>query len=508
MTITIYNSGYNLFHQISNENNLHVLFVTSEAFPLIKTGGLADVSGALPKAINYLPEFDGEIRILIPAYSGVISKLSSVKQVATIQALGQQCKLYMGKMPDSTINVIAIQNETLYERAGGPYADENGIDWPDNALRFGVLSRIASLLTKQNSPLDWKPDLVHCNDWQTGLTPAYMKLVDHVTVKSVFSIHNMAYQGNFDRAQLNLLELPAVHFNISGFEFYDQISFMKAGLFYADHLSTVSPTYAKEIQTVVYGFGLQGLLAARKNDLTGILNGIDTQDWNPATDQHLVKHYAYKNMAGKKAIKKDLQKKLGLSIDADAPLLGVVSRFAYQKGLDLLPQIIPALIADGCQIAILGSGEKSLEEAFTLLQKAYPTALSINIGYNEPLSHNIMAGADMFIMPSRFEPCGLNQLYGLAYGTPPIVTATGGLADSVHDTTPDSIKHNLATGFVIKNVTHVSLLVAIRYAITLWKDKRIWRKIQKNGMETNVSWSSSASLYLGLYTKVLSQLKE
>lgn len=482
---------------------MHVLFVTSEAFPLIKTGGLADVSGALPKAIDFLPEFKGEIRLLIPAYSGVISKLTSVKQVATIQALGQQCKLFMGKMPDSVINVIAIQNEALYERAGGPYSDENGHDWPDNALRFGVLSRVASLISRQDSPLDWKPDLVHCNDWQTGLTPAYMKLVDQVTVKSVFSIHNMAYQGNFNRNQLNLLELPPLHFNVNGFEFYDQISFMKAGLFYADHLSTVSPTYAKEIQTVAYGFGLQGLLSTRKDDLTGILNGIDTEDWNPATDQHLVEHYSSTNMTGKKAIKIDLQKRFGLLIDADAPLLGVVSRFAYQKGLDLLPQIIPSLIADGCQIVILGSGEKSLENAFTLLQKTYSNALSVHIGYNEQLSHNIMAGADMFIMPSRFEPCGLNQLYGLAYGTPPIVSATGGLADSIHDTTPDSIKQNTATGFVIKNVTHVSLLVAIRYAISLWKDKRIWRKIQKNGMKTNVSWSSSASLYLNLYTKIL-----
>jgi starch synthase len=503
MTITIYNSGYNLFHQISNENNVHVLFVTSEAFPLIKTGGLADVSGALPKAIAHLPNFKGEIRLLIPAYDGVISKLTSVKQVATIQALGQQCELLMGKMPDSAIKVIAIKNVALYERGGNPYTDENGRDWPDNALRFGVLSRVASLLTKLDSPLDWKPDLVHCNDWQTGLVPAYMKLVDHVSVKSIFSIHNMAYQGNFNRNQLNLLALPAQHFNVNGFEFYDQISFMKAGLFYADHLSTVSPNYAKEIQTVNYGFGLQGLLATRQNDLTGILNGIDTEDWNPNTDKHLLKHYSSKNMAGKKAIKKELQTKLGLSIDADAPLLGVVSRFAYQKGLDLLPQIIPALIADGCQLAILGSGEKSLEDAFTLLQKTYPNALSVNIGYNENLSHHIMAGADMFIMPSRFEPCGLNQLYGLAYGTPPIVSATGGLADSIQDTNADSIKANMATGFVLKNVTQVSLLVAIRYAINLWRDKRIWRKIQKNGMTTDVSWSSSASLYLDLYTKLL-----
>ena len=484
---------------------MHVLFVTSEAFPLIKTGGLADVSGALPKAIKNLPELNGDIRILMPAYSGVLSKLKAVKQVATIQALGQQCKLFMGQMPDSNVDVIAIQNDALYARPGGPYTNKDGINWPDNALRFGVLSRVASMLAREDSPLHWLPDIVHCNDWQTGLTPAYMKLVDQVPVKSVFSIHNMAYQGNFDSSLLTQLELPAQHFNINGFEFYKQISFMKAGLFYADHLSTVSPTYAKEIQTETYGFGLQGLLATRQQDLTGILNGIDTQDWNPAIDTHLIKSYSSKNIAGKKAVKKDLQKAFGLKIDANAPLLGIVSRFANQKGLDLVPPIIPALISEGCQFVILGSGEKPLEEMFTALQKTYPDAVGVNIGYNEPLSHNIMAGADMFIMPSRFEPCGLNQLYGLAYGTPPIVSPTGGLADSVINTSPDSIKNNTATGFVIKNVTQVSLLVAIRYAIRLWKDKKDWRKIQKNGMGTDVSWSSSAISYLELYTKTIDQ---
>jgi starch synthase len=484
---------------------VHVLFVTSEAFPLIKTGGLADVSGALPKAIKNLPSFNGSIKILIPAYRGVLQQLSMSKQVATIEALGQSCQLYMGKMPDSDVDVIAIHNSALYEREGGPYNDKNGIDWLDNALRFGVLSRISSLLTRKDSPLNWQPDIVHCNDWQSGLTPAYMKLVDHVSVKSIFSIHNMAYQGNYSPDLVNLLALPSEHFSINGFEFYNQLSFMKAGLYYADHLSTVSPTYAKEIQTEAYGFGLQGLLASRNDDLTGILNGIDTEDWNPSTDQYLNKHYSAKNIRNKKVIKKELQQALGLDIDADAPLLGVVSRFAYQKGLDILPPMIPALVTEGCQIAILGSGEKALEETFIQLQKTYPTAVGVKVGYNEAFSHLIMAGADMFIMPSRFEPCGLNQLYGLTYGTPPIVSATGGLFDSVHDCTPESIKNHTATGFVIKNVTQVSLLVAIRHAVSLWKDKKTWRKIQKNGMETDVSWSSSANSYLNMYKKLLEE---
>ena len=491
------------FTKFHNEKKVHVLFVTSEAFPLIKTGGLADVSGALPKAIKSLSSFKGDIKILLPAYTGVLEKLQSAQHVANIKALGEHCELYIGKMPDSDVEVIAIQNSALYEREGSPYNDMNGIDWPDNALRFGVLSRIASLLSAPNSPLNWQPDLIHCNDWQTGLTPIYTKLVDKTSTKTLFSIHNMAYQGNFDSSTMSQLELPPAYFNINGYEFYHQISFMKAGLYYADHLSTVSPTYAKEIQTADYGFGMHGLLRTRQDKLTGILNGIDTQDWNPETDRYLNAHYSTSNMAGKKTIKKDLQKTFGLTIDADAPLLGIVSRFAYQKGLDLLPQIIPTLVTEGCQIAILGSGEKSLEESFNGLQNSYPNQIGVKIGYNETLSHHIMAGADIFIMPSRFEPCGLNQLYGLTYGTPPIVSATGGLADSVVDSNAITINNNTATGFVIKNVTQVSLLVAIRRAIDLWKDKKTWCKIQKNGMKTDVSWASSAISYLELYKKTL-----
>ena len=485
---------------------MNVLFATSEAYPLIKTGGLADVSGALPKALTSLAGFDGDIKILLPAYSAVLAKLTLPQTFATIEVLGQPCTLILGKMPDSNIDVIAIKNAFLYERNGGPYNDENGVDWADNALRFGVLSRMASLLCSKDSPLQhWQPDLLHCNDWQTGLAPAYMKLVDGVSTKSIFSIHNMAFQGNFDASWLKKLALPAEHFNIYGFEYFEQISFLKAGLFYADQLSTVSPTYAKEIQTSAFGFGLQGLLKTRHADLTGILNGIDAHEWNPATDVHLPKNYSNARIAGKKTVKHTLQQQLGLQMNADAPLLGVVSRLTHQKGLDLLPNIMPTLIAKGCQFAILGSGDKALEASFNGLEAQYPQQVSVNIGYHEHLSHNIMAGCDMFIMPSRFEPCGLNQLYGLAYGTPPIVSATGGLADSVCDTQELSLKNNTATGFVVKNVTNVSLLGAISRAIDTWHDKKTWRNIQKNGMQQDISWASSAILYLNLYKKILGE---
>ena len=483
---------------------MRVLFATSEAYPLIKTGGLADVSGALPKAISQLPNFSGDIKILLPAYSAVLAKLQSIHVIANLSVLGQACTLIAGKMPDSDIDVIAIKNAELFERTGGPYSDENGADWPDNPLRFGVLSRVASLLCSTSSPIkDWLPDLIHCNDWQTGLTPAYMKLLDNSQTKSIFSIHNIAFQGCFDASWIEQLDLPAAHFQMNGFEYFKQLSFLKAGLFYADQLCTVSPTYAQEIQTTQFGFGLEGLLQTRAADLTGIVNGIDAQEWNPATDVHLPKHYSNARITGKHTVKHALQQQLGLTIDANSPLLGIVSRLTHQKGLDLLPDIMPKLVEAGCQFAILGSGEKKLEASFNALAERYPEQISMNTGYHEHLSHNIMAGSDLFIMPSRFEPCGLNQLYGLAYGTPPVVTATGGLADSVCDTTDLSLKNNIATGFVVKSVTSASLLVTIRHAIEVWQDKKTWRKIQKNGMTRDISWASSANAYLDCYKKAV-----
>ena len=487
---------------------MRILFATSEAHPLVKTGGLADVSGALPKAISQLQMLNSndeiDVKIVMPAYSAVLAKLKNIVTISNLTVLGQNCSIVTGKMPDSGLQVIAIQNAFLFERAGGPYCDENGIDWLDNPLRFGVLSRVASLLCSNLSPIkNWQPDIIQCNDWQTGLVPAYLKLLDNSPVKSIFSIHNLAFQGIFDASWLEKLDLPLAHFNINGFEYFNQISFLKAGLFYADALSTVSPTYAQEIQTKSFGFGFEGLLQTRKDSLTGILNGIDMQDWNPATDAHLAKNYSNKRITGKAFVKKSLQQQLGLQIDANAPLLGVVSRLTHQKGLDLLPEIMPKLIALGCQFAILGSGEKKLEAKFDDLAQRYPMQVSMNIGYHEHLSHNIMAGSDMFIMPSRFEPCGLNQLYGLAYGTPPIVSNTGGLADSICDTNLITLKNNTATGFITQSVTVTALLVTIERAINAWRDRKTWRNIQKNGMQRDISWKLSAMDYIKLYQKVL-----
>ncbi len=479
---------------------MRVLFATSEVFPLIKTGGLADVSGSLPTALQNLGV---DIRILMPGYPAVLNKLTNLQAIATFDNLPviHNAALMMGTIAETQVKVMVIKSAHLYEREGGPYADANGLEWLDNPVRFGILSKVAAILSGPHSPItDWQPDIVHCNDWQTGLTPAYMKLVEHSQAKSIISLHNMAFQGCYAPGWLSTLALPSTNFTIEGFEYHGQLSFLKAGIFYANAVTTVSPSYAKEIQTAAFGFGLEGLLSKRGNEIKGILNGIETDEWNPEADPHLVKNYSATTLAGKKLVKAALQEKLGLHIDASAPLLGVVSRLTHQKGLDMMVPILQELVDAGCQLALLGSGESALENAFRALAVSNPTKVSVTIGYNEPLSHQIMAGCDMFIMPSRFEPCGLNQLYGLAYGTPPIVNATGGLADSVVDTNIITFKNKTANGFVMSEASPASLLSCIKQALNVFNnDANAWKQIQKNGMTQNLSWDKSALEYLAVY---------
>lgn len=482
---------------------MRILFVTSEVFPLIKTGGLADVSGSLPAALQKLGV---DVRILIPGYTAVLNKLTNLQEIASLEKLPviHNATLMMGTIADTQVKVMVIKSASLYEREGGPYSDVNGQEWLDNPLRFGILSKVAAILSGPLSPIsDWQPDIVHCNDWQTGLTPACMKLIN-TQAKSVISLHNMAFQGCYPPNWITSLELPSTNFTVEGFEYHGQLSFLKAGIFYADAITTVSPSYAKEIQTPEFGFGLEGLLNKRSNELKGILNGIDTDEWNPETDPHLVKTYSAATLADKKEVKIALQQRLGLQIDENAPLLGVVSRLTHQKGLDMLVPIMQQLVEAGCQLALLGSGESTLEIAFRLLANNNPNKVSVTVGYNEPLSHQIMAGCDMFIMPSRFEPCGLNQFYGLAYGTPPIVNATGGLADSVIDTNIISFKNKTANGFVMSEASPASLLHCINQALNVFNnDAKAWQQIQKNGMSQNLSWDKSALEYLAVYEKLM-----
>ncbi len=478
-----------------------VLFATSEMAPLIKTGGLADVSGALPAALRAIGV---DVQVLLPAYPKVWAQLDSVKSLAAFTDLTgfPPSRLFSAMLPNG-VPLLLLDCPSLFQRNGGPYSDSKGVDWADNALRFGLLSKIAAILGGRQSPLSWIPDVVHCNDWQTGLAPAYLHFDPQAVARSVITVHNLAFQGNFAPDTLSALSLPPASFGMDGAEFYGHFSFLKAGLFYAQQLTTVSPTYAQEIQSDALGFGMQGLLHTRRDELTGILNGIDIDEWNPATDPHLSARYKLGKMTGKKTSKAQLQAQMGLTVDADIPLLGVVSRFTYQKGLDLLLEIAPRLVDLPVQLVMLGSGDPDMQRAAQQLAAHYPGKIAVQIGFNEALSHQIEAGADMFIMPSRFEPCGLNQFYSQRYGTPPLVHATGGLADSVVDCNSDTLKDGTASGFVFNGMTADNLYHTIRRAISIYQDSRKWQTLRKLCMSKDFRWETSAEIYRQVYLRAL-----
>ena len=477
-----------------------VLFATSEIAPLIKTGGLADVSGALPAALRAIGL---DVRVLVPGYNEVIEQLVQPQKLADFDDLpGFPMARLLSATLDNGVPLLVLDCPVLYQREGGPYQSPQGEDWADNAIRFGLLSKVAAVLGSEATPLDWHPDLVQCNDWQTGLAPAYLHFAPGA-VPSVIAIHNLAFQGNFPPETVQFLHLPPSCFGVEGVEFYGNMSFLKAGLFYADHITTVSPNYAAEIQQEELGFGMQGLLAARQGSLTGILNGIDTDEWNPATDPYLAKPYSSANMTGKPVNKKALQSKMALNIEPDVPLLGVVSRFTEQKGLDVLLEIAPLLCELPVQLVMLGSGDAQMQNSARDLSHRYPGKIAVHIGFSEELSHQIEAGADMFVMPSRFEPCGLNQLYSQRYGTPPIVHATGGLADSVVDCTPGTLMDGSASGFVFNGMAAVNLYATILRALNLYHDRTKWNILCGNCMAKDFSWETSAKAYRAVFLKVL-----
>ncbi|BBI99575.1 glycogen synthase [Ferrigenium kumadai] len=481
---------------------MRVLFATSEVAPLIKTGGLADVSGALPAALRAIGV---DVRVLVPGYTPVLAQMPQHTVVARFTGLpGFPAARLLSGETENDVPLLVLDCPELYQREGGPYQDIDGQDWPDNALRFGLLSKVAAILGSSASPLDWHPDLVHCNDWQTGLAPAYLRFAHGVP--SVMTVHNLAFQGIFPPETLHELHLPPSCFGIDGVEYYGNLSFLKAGLFYADHLTTVSPNYAREIQQEPLGFGMQGLLSLRRDSLTGILNGIDMHEWDPAKDAYLAHQYSVAHMVGKTTNKEALQRRMGLNLGAEVPLLGVVSRFTHQKGLDLLLEIVPRLVGFPVQLAMLGTGDAQLQNTARELLLRYPGQIAVHIGFSEELSHMIEAGADMFVMPSRFEPCGLNQLYSQRYGTPPIVHATGGLVDSVVDASAQTLKDATASGFVFSGMSADNLFGAIRRAVELYREAPKWKALCKNCMGKDFSWQRSAEAYRDVYLKVLKQL--
>ena len=477
---------------------IKVLAVTSEIYPLIKTGGLADVAGALPAALK--PE-GVEVRTVVPGYPAVMAALSEGETVMTIgDSFGGAARLVAGKAKG--LDIIALDAQHLFARPGNPYLGPDGKDWPDNWRRFAALSRAAADVAL--GALDgYRPDIVHAHDWQAGLTFAYTHFAPS-RPGSVLTIHNLAFQGQFSPALFPALGLPAEAFGPDGIEYYGAIGYLKAGLYYADRITTVSPGYAAEIRTPEEGMGMDGLLRARSGVMSGILNGIDEDAWNPKTDPHLAANYTKKTVASARALNKAaLQARLGLDPDPDAPLFGLVSRLTWQKGIDLLLSNIPTLIEQGAQLAVLGSGDPGMEHGFSVAQGIHPGRIGSWIGYDEALAHQVLAGSDAILVPSRFEPCGLTQLYGLRYGTLPVVARVGGLSDTVVDANPAALSRNVANGVQFAPVTYEMMKVAIERTAALYRQPEIWKKLQANGMAQDVSWTDPARRYAALFRELL-----
>lgn len=473
-----------------------ILFATPECAPWVKTGGLGDVAAALPEALCRLGH---DVRLLMPAYPWVKVQARGARRAATIPAYNglPGCTLLQTRMPNG-VPIWLIDCPEMYERHGGAYLDTNGVDFADNHLRFGLLSRVAAILASDGSPLSWRPQVLHCHDWTTGLAPAYLKFWQQ-PVPSVMTIHNLAFQGLFDMSTADVLDVPPAARGVDGVEFWGRLSFLKAGLFYADCITTVSPTYAAEIQREPLGFGLQGLLSGRQAQLQGILNGIDTTVWDSSVDPLIAEHYGLDTLSAKSGNRRALRAKLGLAQDADAMLIGMVTRLTGQKGIDLVLEAMERLLTLPVQLVVLGSGDRAFEEAFRALAVRMPQRVATVIGFDESLAHLIEAGADAFLMPSRFEPCGLNQMYSQRYGTPPIVHATGGLADSVVDETDGEN----ASGFVFNQPTAVALLDAVERAVATYHRPERWVRLQRNGMMRDFSWTASAAQYAALYERVI-----
>lgn len=476
---------------------MNVLFVTSECYPLVKTGGLADVTGALPLALATL---DVEARVLLPAYSGVREQLATCRPSAHIADLFGGDATLLDATTAAGLKLLLIDAPHLYERAGGPYSAPNGHDWPDNHLRFAALSWVAAEVASGRLGA-WRPDIVHLHDWHAALTVAYLRFDDSkATLASgsrpatLLTIHNLAFQGLFPEALLAELRLPAAALAQGGIAYWGSLSFLKAGVRWCDAVSTVSPTYAREIVTPENGMGFDSALKERKESLIGIVNGIDVQVWNPATDPHITANYSASNPEGKAANKAALQSELGLVPDPDAPLFCVVSRLTEQKGLDLLLAAIPRLLARGAQLAVLGSGDRGLEKGFRRAAKKRSGRVATVIGYDEALSHRMQAGADAIVVPSRFEPCGLTQLYGLRYGTLPVVAKVGGLADTVIDG---------VDGFQFDPVDAEQLANAIERACDVFATPTTWQRMMHQAMATEVGWDAAASAYRALYERLL-----
>ena len=464
--------------------------VSAEAAPLAKTGGLADVLGSLPRA---LAEYGDQAAIVLPRYRRI--DLEAARPVC------EQLTIWLGTrsyetsvwVADLTVPFYLVDCPELYDRDG--LYGEAGVDYPDNPVRFAVFAKAALEVARGLFPAD----ILHCHDWQAALVPVYLRNLYSldptlITAKTLFTIHNLGYPGLFPADVVPQIGLDGTAFHPEGMEFYGKVSYIKGGIMFSDALNTVSPTYAREIQTPEYGFGLDGALRARADALTGILNGVDDDEWNPATDPHLPARYSAANLRGKSVCKRELLRELGLPEAAmEGPLIGIVSRFTSQKGADLVAEAAPAMVADGMYLAALGTGEPEYEDSFRRLAVEYPGRIAVRIDFDDPLAHRIEAGSDLFLMPSQYEPCGLNQIYSMRYGTVPVVRKTGGLDDTIEE----------GTGFKFAEYSVNALLEAVRAAAAAFADQDLWRAMMRRGMAKDFSWKAPAGAYSALYRRLL-----
>jgi starch synthase len=474
---------------------MKVLSVASEVFPLVKTGGLADVAGALPAA---LAKLGVDVKTLMPGYPAVMKALDTYEVVHTSDSLfGGAARLLWGKAKG--LDLFVLDAPHLYDRSGNPYLGPDGKDWPDNSKRYAALSLMAAEVGR-GAVADFVPDIIHCHDWQAGLVPAYVRYGGGP--KTVMTVHNLAFQGHYPASIFGTLGLPPAAFSIEGVEYFGGVGYLKAGLQCADAITTVSPTYAREILTVEDGMGLDGLLRARSHVVHGIVNGIDTDVWDPSGDAHAAQRYTAKHLNNRAVNKAAIEKRFGLEA-GDGVLYCIVSRLTLQKGMDLVAAALPTVLENGGRLAILGSGDIALEASLKEATVRYPGRVGITTTYDEPLSHLLQAGSDAILIPSRFEPCGLTQLYGLHYGCIPVVSRVGGLADTIIDANDAALSAGVASGIQFAPVTQDALEHALRRTAALYADKAAWASMQQAGMKADVSWTRSAARYADLYRSLL-----
>ncbi|MCJ8238210.1 glycogen synthase GlgA [Peteryoungia algae] len=477
---------------------MKVLSVASELYPLIKTGGLADVAGALPIA---LAARGVDTKTLIPGYPAVMKAVKKPRKVHEFEDILDE-RATLLEVRHEGLDLLILDCPPLYERSGGPYLDSQGRDYPDNWKRFAVLSKVGAEIASGALP-GFKPDLVHVHDWQAALVPVYMRYAEAPEVPSLITIHNIAFQGQFGATVFPDLGLPG-HAWHEALEYYGTISYLKSGLLTAHALSTVSPSYADEILTPEFGMGLDGVIASRADDLYGIVNGIDADVWNPSSDPLLASHYSATSLKKRAGNRAALVERFAFDGD-DGPIFCVISRLTWQKGLDLVPEVIDEIIDAGGRLAILGSGDSSIESALQTGATHHRGRVGMVLGYDETLSHLMQAASDVILVPSRFEPCGLTQLYALRYGCIPLVARTGGLADTIVDANEAALAAGVATGIQFAPVTTDAFRRAIRRTLRLYRDQRLWSQMQKQGMKSDVSWNRSAAAYADLYQRLVAK---